>query len=446
MLANPVTDDVLLSSDGAASQILESPASVCSLLAPDEAKLNRFHAFLARLLNVAPRVVGSVASAIVHTDVLGKKLVDRTWLEVATELLDAALVCSWPRQDVAIYLGRRNKLLYADATGLMHMKAILTSPFNNNLLSLARLTELVPPLNYELVAVIDDVSGSYKRVYEGLDTQTFKRVALKQYRQLDGTTIRLMMAKNAIAGLQDAYRRDLLPWSRLSFAHPNVLRPIPVAHPANEFWLAEDIIEQTLEKRLAMASSGLPAYDVLQIGRDLTAGLAHCHAHNLVHGDIKLDNIGCIRDTYALFDFGIATLVSAEQNARDYPGTTRTRAPEMWHRNVHPTKEADVWALAACLLCLLTRTYPFVDFDKTVPKPDDAGRSAYESELKLRVSNGERDIQSRIKGCLDADWWALLHECFAYEPTRRPTADDLHSRISARLRQFPEAGSHPSSK
>lgn len=98
---------------------------------------------------------------------------------------------------------------------------------------------------------------------------------------------------------------------------------------------------------------------------------------------------------------------------------------------MRPTTPADVWAIAACLLCLLTRRYPFIGFDEHVPSLHAAEeRAAYERGIEQRVREGEAELQERIAG-LKNDWANILGPCFHYDPSQRPTAQELLARVKA---------------
>jgi serine/threonine protein kinase len=73
------------------------------------------------------------------------------------------------------------------------------------------------------------------------------------------------------------------------------------------------------------ARGALPAEDVIALGLELTAALAHLHAHGLVHRDVKPSNILFIGGESKLADAG---LVAAVDDARSLVGTAGYIAPE----------------------------------------------------------------------------------------------------------------------
>jgi membrane-associated tyrosine- and threonine-specific cdc2-inhibitory kinase len=82
---------------------------------------------------------------------------------------------------------------------------------------------------------------------------------------------------------------------------------------------------------------------------DAAHGLRHVHAHNVIHLDIKPENIYLhASGTFKLGDFGLAIVAAANSNWEE--GDGRYVAPELLRRAGRPTTAADVYSLAASLL------------------------------------------------------------------------------------------------
>ena len=99
----------------------------------------------------------------------------------------------------------------------------------------------------------------------------------------------------------------------------------------------------------------------------LAEAIAHCHQQKIVHGDIKLDNVG-IKTTLQhdhqvmLNDFGTATLDFARHGGEKLSqrlGRVYTKEPTLFRKGSHPTYGSDAWAFGAILFYLCTGRYPF---------------------------------------------------------------------------------------
>lgn len=107
--------------------------------------------------------------------------------------------------------------------------------------------------------------------------------------------------------------------------------------------------------------------EIWNILHDVAAGLAYLHEHNIVHQDIKPDNIMQAADThYVITDFGISTKTRATLSKTQLMnnvdlGTAAYMAPERFSTNPAPTFASDIWALGATLYELITGSVPFGD-------------------------------------------------------------------------------------
>ena len=89
----------------------------------------------------------------------------------------------------------------------------------------------------------------------------------------------------------------------------------------------------------------------LSLARDIAAGLAYLHSHDIIHRDVKPANILFIHAHPKLADIGLVTYAVAESaEAKSMVGTQRYMAPEG-----SGTKQSDVFSLGIVLRELLER-------------------------------------------------------------------------------------------
>ena len=114
----------------------------------------------------------------------------------------------------------------------------------------------------------------------------------------------------------------------------------------------------------------LPETEVIKTGKDICKALMLCEERNIVHRDIKPDNIMISRfGDYELGDFGQAKIMD-HTTMGTTTGTPGFWAPEVMNFQKYG-KEADIYSLGMVLYILLNnKKMPFIDADQ-VPLMDD---------------------------------------------------------------------------
>ncbi len=104
---------------------------------------------------------------------------------------------------------------------------------------------------------------------------------------------------------------------------------------------------------------------VAKIGADLLRGLSMLHRLNILHRDIKPDNIHIGLDQQLrILDLGVALnpTTAATLDAMENPGTPSYMAPELFE-NEGADMATDIYAAGVTLYYLLTRKYPYGEIE-----------------------------------------------------------------------------------
>lgn len=135
--------------------------------------------------------------------------------------------------------------------------------------------------------------------------------------------------------------------------HPNVVAVHELGEADGAWFVAMELVRGPTVSEL-LGRGPLSAADVLEIGVQACAGLAHIHRAGLVHRDLKLRNL--LLDESGLVkiaDLGIAALAGSARAA----GTWGYFPPEQAQGVAEP--RSDLFALGVVLFRLATRRRPF---------------------------------------------------------------------------------------
>ncbi len=125
---------------------------------------------------------------------------------------------------------------------------------------------------------------------------------------------------------------------------------------AMEYLSGADTLEKVI-KRNAAAGYHPPASLVLRYGRQLLAALSVLHGANLVHCDIKPDNLYVQGETLRVGDFGLTARTSGFLTDSQGAGQIYYMAPEVFSRQL--SAASDVYSAGLTLYELWTNTHPF---------------------------------------------------------------------------------------
>ena len=257
---------------------------------------------------------------------------------------------------------------------------------------------------YELISTLGQ--GGMACVFKALDTrlQVEKAIKIPNRTCLDNPKIRMRFESEAQV------------MAKLSHKHIATVHDIveDVVVSANDdtlpivYIIMEMLPGGSLQDRIKRHGP-LHPQQAITAAIAMTSGLGYAHAHNVVHRDVKLDNILIGSDnTLKLTDFGIAQLEggSGMTQTGATMGTLAYMAPEQKLSSRKATAHSDLYSVGASLYTMLTNRNP--------------------SELYAE------DIQETAFEDLPAEVSAFLKKCCHFEPTlRHQSADDLIEELEA---------------
>ena len=158
--------------------------------------------------------------------------------------------------------------------------------------------------------------------------------------------------------------------------------------------------------------------------RQVLSALHSLHSQNIVHRDIKLENIIISpKSTVKIVDFALSALIPNDTSLSELSGTPSYLAPEMIHKSLNPAVEGygrkvDLWACGVILYVMLSGTFPFW----------------HEKQLRIYqlIREGNVDFSDEGWNEISEDAKSLIRALLTLNPNLRPTASEAlnHSWFS----------------
>jgi serine/threonine protein kinase/DNA-binding beta-propeller fold protein YncE len=206
--------------------------------------------------------------------------------------------------------------------------------------------------NYEVLSELG--RGGMGIVYQALDRRNQRMVAIKQLvlENIDPKKQR---------EFEDRFKREAQMASRLN--HPNIVTVFDVEADSH-YYVMEYLDGHSLRKELDLRGGRVTAKELWPILKQVADGLAYAHSFNVVHRDVKPDNIFILKDgTVKITDFGIARTVDYEQTHLTKTGvmlgTLAYVSPEQLQDAKNVDHRADIFSLGVVCYEALSGKLPF---------------------------------------------------------------------------------------
>jgi len=164
-----------------------------------------------------------------------------------------------------------------------------------------------------------------------------------------------------------------------SLQHPHIIRLYDVFISPHQIYIIMELMEGGELFDYVVQKGTLTEEEASRIVRKVTSALVFMHSKNIIHRDMKPENLllkhkpstrmGCDQELEVkIIDFGLSKCME-EQVARSFLGTRGYLAPEMLQRRDY-SRAVDTWALGVIVFVLLCGCLPFDDDSQTVPSDD----------------------------------------------------------------------------
>jgi calcium-dependent protein kinase len=161
-----------------------------------------------------------------------------------------------------------------------------------------------------------------------------------------------------------------------------------------------------------------------RIANSITSAVAYMHDHDIIHRDLKYENIMFAtnhpKSEIKIIDFGLSKKYLPNQKLKDGVGTVYTMSPQVLEGDYD--HKADVWAIGVLTYMLLSSQMPFYGRTR---------REILEKIMKGRYDfNGRRWAQISVQG---RNFVSDLLQC---DPESRPSAEEAKQDIWLNKRMY----------
>ncbi len=196
-------------------------------------------------------------------------------------------------------------------------------------------------------------SGGMSTVYKGRDQKLNRNVAIKILKA------EYSEDKNFIRKFREEAQ------AAACLAHPNIVNVYDVGEEEDIHYIIMELVEGITLKNYIERKGKLTIKEASSIGIQVSMGLEVAHNNDIVHRDIKPQNIMISRDgKVKVMDFGIAKAATSETISSNAMGSVHYTSPEQ-ARGGYSDAKSDIYSLGIVMYEMVTGRVPF-DGDTTV--------------------------------------------------------------------------------
>ncbi|KAI9476151.1 MAG: kinase-like domain-containing protein [Benjaminiella poitrasii] len=278
----------------------------------------------------------------------------------------------------------------------------------------------------EMVAkmLLDEMRRTYGIVYKAQNRETNEVVALKRIR-LD----------NEEEGVPCTAIREISLLKELK--HPNIVRLYDVLHTEKKLTLVFEYLDSDLKKFLDSYGGDIDVITLKQLMYQLLKGIAFCHAHRVLHRDLKPQNLLINKKgELKLGDFGLARAYGIPVRSYSHEVVTLWyRAPDVLMGSRQYSTSIDLWS-AGCIFAEMASGRPLFPGSSIAdqlqrifkalgtPTEDIWPKVSQLPEYKPDFEIFPRIQLESLLPKLDSNGIDLLKRLLEYPPEKRITASD----------------------
>jgi len=251
--------------------------------------------------------------------------------------------------------------------------------------------------------IIEEIGkGAHAIVKSGVHKSTGRKVAIKIYE------------KHRIADYQHktCVDREIRIMKRIK--HGNIVELYETIDTTRQLYIIMELIKGESLYSYTRKKEGrkLEERECMRLFTQIVSGINYCHKQNIVHRDIKMENLLLDDKRNAkIIDFGFSICAVSSQKLKIFCGTPSYMAPEIVMKKEYYGPPADVWSLGILLFTMLCGRFPF--------------RGSTEHDLFRSISRCQYTFPTHISSVSKT----IINSMLRLKPEHRATSEQLYNQL-----------------
>lgn len=169
--------------------------------------------------------------------------------------------------------------------------------------------------------------------------------------------------------------------------HPHICRLFEMCTMSNHFYMLFEYVSGGQLLDYIIQHGSLREHHARKFARGIASALQYLHANNIVHRDLKIENIMISTSgEIKIIDFGLSNMFDTRRQLHTFCGSLYFAAPELLKASPYIGPEVDVWSFGVVLYVLVCGKVPFDDENSSVlHEKIKQGKVDYPQHLSIEV-------------------------------------------------------------